>query len=319
MLALSLAKVNALDYFDNDRVPFTSKRLEDFLLEARPQVVWATPYALELISSTELGTTILSNSDEVRSFGAVVPQSVGDSLVMRGVNLASEYGLSEGGKLMTSALRPREDKDWDYLMAVSQFQDQYLSFEPISLVSGGEAAHKDEQLYELVLKKGSPAVLDSVKDADGNFATGDLFLKHPTKDGRWKIVGRKDDQLKIYMGDRQVIINAFEYENRIKAGNEDIVEEVIVFGQGKAQLGVLIFVANAVNGAMKDVRERVWTTINQNINPQMKAKIGRAMILIIADGKQLPRTTKFNVIRPQVYARYADVIEDTYRVEYPSS
>lgn len=314
ILVLALSKVNALDYFDNDRIPFTSNRLEEFLLEARPEVVWATPYALELISYSETCTNVLSKSEHVKLFGAVCPQKVGDSLVNRGVQLASEYGMSEGGKLMTSALRPRDDKDWDYLMAAGEGQAQYLSFKPIGLASDGEAGLKGEQLYELIVTNHSPYVLSSVKDADGNFATGDLFLKHPTKDGRWKIVGRKDDQLKIYQGDRQMIINAYEYEGDIKAGNEDIVDEAVVFGQGKARLGVLIFAGRAVDEPVNNVVERVWTTIDEKVNPKMKAKISKDMIKVITEGVELPRTTKFNFIRPQIYLRYAHVIEDAYRL-----
>lgn len=258
--------------------------------------------------------SILRASDHVKLFGAVLSKSVGDTLVMNGVHLASEYGLSEGGAVLTSNLRSPEDKDWDYLMPTSAAQAKYLWFKPLDQDVDGAAVRDGEQLHELVITQGSPAVLGPYKDADGNLPTGDLFLKHPTKEDRWKIMGRKDDQLKIYEADRQVLVNALEYENLIKAGNEDVVEEAVLFGQGKPRVGVLIFTANRVDKAADGVLEKVWTTIDTHVNPNMKVKVSKDMIKIITDGAELPRTPKFNFVRPLVYERYASVIEDAYRM-----
>lgn len=258
--------------------------------------------------------SILRACEHVKHFGAVLSKTVGDTLVKNGVHLASEYGLSEGGAVLTSGLRSPEDKDWDYLMPSSAAQAKYMWFKPLGQEVDGVARRNGEQLYELVLTQGSPAVLKEYKDADGNLATGDLFLKHPTKDDRWKIMGRKDDQLKLYEADRQILVNAFEYENIIKPGNEDVVGEAVLFGQGRPRLGVLIFTANRVDKTAGAVLERVWNTIDTHINPNMKVKISKDMVKIITDGTELPKTPKFNFVRPLVYARYADVIEDAYRM-----
>lgn len=45
-------------------------------------------------------------------------------------------------------------------------------------------------------KKGySPPVLNVEWDGRKGFCTNDLFVKHPSKEGLWKIVGRADDQI----------------------------------------------------------------------------------------------------------------------------
>lgn len=37
----------------------------------------------------------------------------------------------------------------------------------------------------------------------GAYDTGDLFVKHPTKDGFWKPIGRKDDLILLSNGKKE--------------------------------------------------------------------------------------------------------------------
>lgn len=298
----------ALMYFDNDRAPFTADGLTRFLLEARPRAIWVTPYAMELVSSTVLGLRILKEATNVGMFGSIMSSSLGHRLIEAGVFISSEYGLSEAGALMTSSLRPRDDPDWDYLMPINETMEKLLWFRPVKTHS----TDSGEQLYELIVKDGAPMVLDDVKDSEGNFNTGDLVVRHPTKEGRWKLVGRQDDEIKCYQNDRQCIVNAFDYEHKIRAGNEDVLEEVVLFGQGKARLGVLVFAENADGAARKSVLERVWASIQAGINGKMKVPIEKDMIKIVAGSAELPRTTKLNIIRPQVYMAYRSIIDGAY-------
>ena len=306
MCVFALTKENATTFFDNDRVPFTNPSLVEFLSAAQPQLIWTTPYSLELIASSKEGLDLLQQAEYVKLFGAVLPQHVGDRLTASGIFIGTEYGLSEGGLLLTSNRRPRDDKDWDYLEPITDAIGKLLRFQPIETSGSGE------QMYEIVAGDGVPNVLDEVKDAKGDFYTGDIVLKHPTKASRWKIVGRRDDQIKCYQNDRQVIVNALEYEGKIKAGNEDILEEAVLFGQGKDKLGVLIFSENALGHAQHAVVERVWATIRTSINAKLKVPIEKDMIRIVTDPAGVPRTTKLNFIRPQVYGLYQSVIDDAY-------
>ena len=148
----------------------------------------------------------------------------------------------------------------------------------------------------------------------GSLATGDLFLKHTTKADRWKLVGRLDDQVKIYQNDRQSIVNALIYEGKIKRGNEDIVDEAVLFGQGRNKLGVLIFTHEDANHDRDLIVDRIWASIHREINGILKTGIDKNMIVVVqADqGHGVPRTVKLNFIWPQVYMKYEDLIEKAY-------
>ena len=170
-------------------------------------------------------------------------------------------------------------------------------------------------MYELIILPmfhGLAPTFANCNDPPGSFATGDLFLKHPTKFNRWKIIRRKDDQLKIYQGDRQSIVNALAYEDRIKQGNEDVLDEVLVFGQGRSKLGLLVFAQHVESKAKDAVIERVWVSIRQEINGKLQTGIDKDMILVVASDAALPRTGKLNVIRPQAYLKYKSLIDAAY-------
>lgn len=224
------------------------------------------------------------------------------------------YGLTECGNLLNSRGRGKGDKDWQWMDPVSYKKDYYL-FRPV-----GKSAVEDEQLYELILLDGCPEIDESVKRSDdppNSFHVGDLFLKHPTKPDRWKIVGRIDDQLKIYQAGRQIIVNAMVYEEKIKIGNEDVLDEVVLFGQGMNKLGVLIFAGNATGKARDNLIERVWSTIQKKVNNVEKVAVEKDMLVIVSDvpSVDLPRTTKLNFIRPQVYMKFKELIDASYEAK----
>lgn len=306
LLILSVAPArHSPSYFENDRVQFTKEGALVFITEAQPDSVGITPYTLGLVASSEGGLDMLKKAASVAMFGAVCPDELGDMLVSEGVNLSSLYAMTEAGTLMTSAIRPKGDDEWQWC-AVPPPRLEVIKFRPIT--SGSE-------LYQMWCTPDCAHVLPVCRDKDGWFCTGDLFLKHPTKENRWKVVGRQDDQLKIYQKGRQSIVNAIVYEQKIHSGNEDIVEDVILFGQGRGSLGLLVFAENAVEGSTKRIKaeQRIWKSIETEINGKLKTGIERSMIVIV-DTKRvsLPQTGKFNLIRPQVYLRFKDVIDQAY-------
>ena len=228
MLLISVVKKQPL-VFDNDRLPFTSEGLLGVLEEVRPDVAYMTSYTLELIATHPRGIDGLSRCDAVSHFGAVLPKELGDRLAQRGVKLRSAYGMSEAGQLLSSDFRPANDIDWDY-MAPTSVSEGHLLFRPVGTSGSDSSPAKGDQLYELICLASCPGVNDEVRtsnDPPGSCHTGDLFLKHPSKEQRWKIVGRMDDQLRIYHDDRQAVVNGLEYEERIKRGNDDLIDEVV--------------------------------------------------------------------------------------------
>ena len=287
------------------------------------------------------GLSILKScSHGVGNFGAVCPQRVGDELVREGVRFFTGYACSEASRIMSSASRPEHDVDWDY-MSINLPVRSSVHMKPLSFDTGpkcddlkisssmGTPQKQEEQqepeLYECIILPSNPNLDNSITNTSdpepGSFATGDVFRPHPTKPNRWKIIGRKEDH--IFM-DIPVVVNALEYENIIKAelaqndksNNDKVraeVEEVVVFGQGRPKLGVLVFPKHAIAsshsaaspsssvdvGERKDrekmIRDEVWHAIQVGINDKMKTGIDKDMIVIIdpAGGQsQLARLDK---------------------------
>jgi non-ribosomal peptide synthetase component F len=59
--------------------------------------------------------------------------------------------------------------------------------------------------YELVVVKSathSPRLFNTKWNGTDAYATGDLLVPHPTKDGFWKVFGRADDQIVLSNGEK---------------------------------------------------------------------------------------------------------------------
>jgi hypothetical protein len=111
-------------------------------------------------------------------------------------------------------------------------------------------------LYELGVLKGFPKLSPSFYNSDSlasrPFCTGDLVLKHGTCLGRWKIPGRKDDQINMGI---PVVVHAIEYENVIRDACHGVVEDAVLFGEGRAELALLVFHNDGAGLADDEARE----------------------------------------------------------------
>ncbi|ETN41548.1 uncharacterized protein HMPREF1541_03484 [Cyphellophora europaea CBS 101466] len=302
-LTRSLTKT-APTFFDNDRVNFTTDSIMSFLDEAQLDFISTTPYTLNLIARAKGGIRTLRGYEKVTVFGAVCPDELGDMLSREGIFVLDTYASTETGILLESA-KPDRDTAWKWLLP-SPPKKAFLDMRPVQ-------GH--DNVFELVLLPGCPEVLSAFAAEDGHYYTKDLFLRHPTKPDAWKIIGRKDDEIKVYQRDRQTIVNAIPYEQELMHDNEDLVDDIVLFGQGRGKLGVLAFAAAASPGSVTAdlVLSRVWETIERRINGKMTVGINRDMIVPLdVRGKRLPRTWKFNLMRAQIYLRFEDEINLAY-------
>ena len=297
--------------YDNDVFPFTSGSLISSLKETQPHWARVSPYSLQLIAAKPEGLAELKKCERVTCFGAVIPQELGDRVVQAGIRLISSYGSTEAGVIMDSSFRSQGDPDWEYLVPRPNLKE-HVYLKPI------DSAETETGMFEPVVLATHPDLNDLVQKADdppGSFYTGDIVLAHPTKPDRYKVIGRKDDQLKIYVEDRQMVVDACVYENKIKEGIQDVVEEVVLFGQGRDRLGLLVFAQHAAGAQEDTVLERVWNAIELKINGQFKAGLERDMLVLVpgmSAEDALARTSKLNFIRPQAYLRYKDLIDEAY-------
>ncbi|KXN91379.1 Long-chain-fatty-acid--CoA ligase [Leucoagaricus sp. SymC.cos] len=253
----------------------------------------------------------LASLKHVLFAGGMLSTKTGDALVEAGVNLNSIYGLTELGPASRFQVQRGREKDWEWLEMTPR-----IDFEWVSQGDGTYECHAlGDGTYEchaLNSKTHEVAVLNR-SDKRG-YATSDLFVRHPTNDKLWKIVGRLDE----------VIIHS-SGEKTVPGPIEDIistspfVQGTIVFGRGHDYPGVLIEprAEYAIDvhdpTALEDLRDKIWPRIGEanKVVPKY-SRLFKDMMLITTHDKPLPRAAKGTVIRKQALQAYMREIETTY-------
>ncbi|KAL1970082.1 hypothetical protein VTN77DRAFT_6487 [Rasamsonia byssochlamydoides] len=278
----------------NASLPLTKQYLLDIMKAHDFEIFYGVPYALKLLAETDEGVEVLAKLKIVTFGGSPCPDSLGDKLVANGVHLISHYGATETGQLMTST-RPREDKTWDYLRPFDAVKP-FLRFE-----------ERSPGIYELICLDGWPSKVASNRP-DGSYATKDLFMKHPTMEA-YKYYARLDDTIVLVNGEK---VNPLEMEGAIR--QDAAVSEAIVFGAGKAKIGMMI-VLSAEGAALStdQLIDQIWPRV-EKAQTAMPAygRLSRDMIKILPADTQYPRTDKGTIIRQAFYRQFGQLIEEAY-------
>ncbi|KAL1847941.1 putative NRPS-like protein biosynthetic cluster [Paecilomyces lecythidis] len=278
----------------NANLPLTKQYLLDTMKAHEFEIFYGVPYALKLLAETEEGIGALTMFKIVMFGGSPCPDSLGDKLVERGVNLISHYGSTETGQLMTS-FRPREDKAWNYLRP-SEAVKPFLRFE-----------ERSPSIYELVCLDGWPSKVASNRP-DGAYATKDLFLKHPTIEG-YKYYARLDDTIVLVNGEK---VNPLEMEGVIR--QLPTVSEAVVFGAGNSSIGLMLVPSPAASSLSDDaIIDSIWPAVEKaQISMPAYAQLTKDMVKVLPADTQYPRTDKGTVIRQAFYRQFGQQIEDAY-------
>ncbi|KAL2415810.1 Non-canonical non-ribosomal peptide synthetase ascB [Exophiala dermatitidis] len=282
-------------YMYNASLPLTRQNLLKILHQHQFEIFYGVPYALKLLSETQEGIDALAAMKVVMFGGSACPDALGNLLTEGGVNLVSHYGTTETGQLMTS-FRPPGDKAWNYVRVHEQLRP-YVRFEE----RGGN-------LYELVVLQGWPSKVATNRE-DGSYATKDLFEPHPSIPEAWKYCGRLDDTIVLMNGEKAIPI-AMEQALR----HNKLVQEAVMFGAGKDQLGMIIIASElAADMSPEDLLDALWPTIEAE-NKAMPAygQLAREMIKILPAGTPYPSTDKGTMIRQAFYRAFQSEIGEVY-------
>ncbi|KAH0602727.1 uncharacterized protein H6S33_008377 [Morchella sextelata] len=279
----------------NADLPLTSPYLVESMERHPPEIFYGVPYALKLLAESREGMEALKKCRLVMFGGSSCPDVLGDRLVKNGVKLVSHYGTTETGQLMTS-FREDGDYDWNYLK-VSPNLKPFVRWD-----------QQAGDVYELVILDGWASKV-ATNRPDGSYATKDLFLKHPTKEDRWKYFGRLDDTLVLVNGEKA---NPIQTEHTVR--ENPYVSEAVVFGAGKQQLGSIVILSDNSRGMLEqEVMERVWPSFEtaNTLAPEY-ARISQEMVRFLPPGTPFPRTDKGTVIRAAFYNIFKSDIEEIY-------
>ncbi|EAU33556.1 conserved hypothetical protein [Aspergillus terreus NIH2624] len=281
----------------NADLPLTRQYLLDIMRSHDLEIFYGVPYALKLLAETEEGIAELAKLKAVMFGGSACPDSLGNLLVSKGVHLVSHYGSTETGQLMTS-MRPREDKEWDYVRPTEAVKP-YLRFE-----------ERFPGIFEIICLDGWPSKVMSNRP-DGSYAMKDLFIKHPNMEA-YKYYARLDDTIVLVNGEK---VNPLDMEGRVRQHSE--VAEAIVFGAGKACIGLVVIRAPGTSSLSDDaIIDIIWPSI-EKAHEAMPAfgQLSRSMIIVLPENTKFPRTDKGTVIRQAFYREFADLLERAYETE----
>ncbi|TYJ58239.1 hypothetical protein B9479_001064 [Cryptococcus floricola] len=265
-----------------------------------PVQQYAVPYVLKLLAETDEGVQTLAKLAAVCYAGAALPDNLGDKLVEGGVNLVSIYGSTECGAVLSSFRDFKTDKSWNWLRNEGQIA-QYL-----------EALPQDSNTFEVVVRDGWPGKVTSNRASDNAWCTSDLVLQHPEHPTWFKYLGRMDDTLNMLLGEKT---NPVPIEMAIR-GHSPLIQECIVFGDGKPQVGALILPSEQGAELSKDPKaflDAVWHVIERaNADAPTHSRILPEMVEILPYGTEIPVATKMSIIRPACYRKFADLIDSIY-------
>lgn len=261
------------------------------------QYFTSVPYILQMMSKDKEALMRLGEMKMVGVGGAALPQSIGDSLVARGVKLVSRFGSAECGFLMSSYRDFRNDQDWTFLR--SDDSETYLSFED-----------RDEGLSELVISPSWPCLSISNRE-DGSYATADLFEPHPSLENSWKYHSRFDSQIVLSTGKK---FDTSPIEDAV-VSQVQCLQGMLVFGTDKPYPGALLFPHNPVSSET-GVIEDVWKVLQpMNEHFQIHSRLSKSSLVVIEhhqDEAPLPKSSKGTVLRSQAEQLYQKQILSIY-------
>lgn len=147
---------------------------------------------------------------------------------------------------------------------------------------------------------------------DNSYATKDLFLQHLQHPTWFKYIGRLDDTLTQTLGEKT---NPVPIENAIR-GNSSLVQEAIVFGDGRPQVGCLLLPSEAAGDLWRDRKayvDAVWPVIEAaNAIAPSHSRILPEMIEVLPADTHVPVATKMSILRPACYKVFAERINKVY-------
>ncbi|KIJ16095.1 hypothetical protein PAXINDRAFT_11135 [Paxillus involutus ATCC 200175] len=248
---------------------------------------------LEPMVSSSSAIEVLKNMELVYFGGSPLPVKVGDALWAAGVPLCGGYGGTEFGSPVAIAdKKDIADGDWSWM----RFGDDIK----IRWVPQGDDTYE----CQILSAENNRVAVENLPDVRG-YATGDLFVKHPTKD-MWKIIGRIDDV--IFLASRQKIVPA-PIESIINSS--PLVKIAVMFGREQSQAGILIEPrpehAIDINDekAVVEFKNKIWPVIEEaNRTSPAFGRISKEMILITSSDKPVLRTIKGTVQRKGTLEAY---------------
>lgn len=256
---------------------------------------------------------LLKNLDEVLFSGLPLAREEEEWARRNGIQLRNLFGSTECGAMMLSigvdgqnsnVLRPIEGTSYQFTAPPSSnaSSSQATNAEPHT--------NANANLLELIIRSDSGDCPDtSLRQPDGHYHTGDLFLK--VKPDSYVFRGRDDDWIK---SENSLRCDTKAIEDNVRVTCADLIAECIVVGNGRPS--PTLFVEPKVAGndekLKKDIIRR---TRHFHARRYLHERITATKFVVVVPHGSLPRTaTKGNVRRKAVEEAYKEELDKLYGI-----
>jgi acyl-coenzyme A synthetase/AMP-(fatty) acid ligase len=259
----------------------------------------ALPFLLDAMTQDPSHLEILGKLEYIQYVGAALSTQTGTTLSnLFSIKICPAMGTTECGPY--------------FLNTPSDTDDVWACYSP----QAGQGIHfveRGDDLYELVFKKSNAAVWQQVfilYPQLNEYATGDLFSKHATKDGCWKYIGRSDDVVVLTNGAN---VHAAVIEGKLMAHPD--VEMVLVGGMGRdCVFAVIELTDNGSSDLKREGRESVldgiWRVVEEVNRGLAECKrLKKEFVILTGGDRELVRSPKGGVARGRTFEKFSGDIE----------
>ena len=284
----------------------TAEGLVEGLKKTPADIAFIVPSIVqELSQNPGLLDYCSENLEAIIYCGGDLPESIG-SIVASKIKLYNQFGASELG-LTAQVLsdHDREPGDW-----------KYAQFHPDIGIQLRELTDGIHELYAIRDSRieGQQPTFTIFPDTQ-EYASRDLFIRHPTKSNLWSWRARADDIIVFLNGEKT---NPISMEQHIVSRTPNIAAALVI-GAQRFQAALLIEPAKIRKDKDLSPAERaafieeVWPFIEEaNKDAPGHARIVKSHVLLTHPQKPMLRAGKGTVQRSGTLRIYADDIESLY-------
>ncbi|MCJ1295167.1 hypothetical protein MMC34_006729 [Xylographa carneopallida] len=240
----------------------------------------------------------LRHLEHVSFGGGPLPKDIGD-LISTKTRVSACFGTTEAAFYPTELSEP---EDW-----------QYFSFSPFL---GQEFRHFGDDLYEHILVRSKSPELAALQgifftfpDLD-EFATKDLYSKHPSRVGWWLYRGRADDIIVFSNGEK---LNPLAMEATIES--HPAVLSALIGGHGKFQSVLLVepVTPPSTEQEAEELLTKLWPTIEKaNRQSPAHGRLFKDLVTFTSAEKPMLRAGKGTVQRRKTFELYEEELNALY-------
>ncbi len=239
----------------------------------------------------------MSHLKHITYGGGPLPKETGDAVVSK-TRILSFMGSTETG-LFPIEISDRDD--WEHLCYSSYLGHEFRPFKDY------------EDLYEFVIIRNDEydafqGVFSTFPDMN-EYSTGDLYSKHPKKQGYWRSCGRRDDIIAFSNGEK---LNPVTIEGVVSA--HPAIEHALVNGHGRFQTSLLLKSRMPLSEYDKDtLLDDIWPTVQRaNQDCPTHGRVMKHLIMFAVPEKPMVKTAKNTVKRKETLQLYQDEFDALY-------